>query len=282
MKMKKSETNEPYYRTIKDPESFLHHYISLHKDHYSRMKHAAIARLFPIVKYERILDVGCGGGFYSLLAARKGGSNILLVDVESVCIKAAKLNLSKNAGLKTEGIVASATSLPLRSEMFDLVLCIDLIEHIRSDNILLKEAKRILNAGGSMLISTQNSYSLNYIIEGFFNRHVLKNQKWMGWDPSHVRFYNPKSLFLLLRNMGFEITGVSGTYFMPYNLFFWKGLPSFLSKISRAFGLFVKKFNDILEMRCQKILLRTFGWGIICSCTKSLAPLENPNGNTSG
>lgn len=280
--MKKSETNEPYYRTIKDPESFLHHYISLHKDHYSRMKHAAIARLFPIVKYERILDVGCGGGFYSLLAARKGGSNILLVDVESVCIKAAKLNLSKNAGLKTEGIVASATSLPLRSEMFDLVLCIDLIEHIRSDNILLKEAKRILNAGGSMLISTQNSYSLNYIIEGFFNRHVLKNQKWMGWDPSHVRFYNPKSLFLLLRNMGFEITGVSGTYFMPYNLFFWKGLPSFLSKISRAFGLFVKKFNDILEMRCQKILLRTFGWGIICSCTKSLAPLENPNGNTSG
>ena len=263
------ETQEPSWTTIKDPDSFLRYYMSLHGDHYSKMKHAAIARLFPmILERERILDVGSGGGFYSLFAARKGAFNIILVDVESICIKAAKLNLFKNAGLKIEGIVASATNLPVISEMFDLVLYIDVIEHVRRDDTLLKEARRVLNKKGLMLISTQNSYSLTYVIEGFLNRKVLKKQKWIGWDPAHVRFYNPKSLFSLLRNVGFEVIAVSGTYFVPYNLFLWKGLPSPLLKIFRPLGSFVKRFNDILEMRCQETPLRTFGWGIICLCIK--------------
>lgn len=253
---------------MKDPESFLRHYMSLHEDHYSKMLHAAITRLFPmLLQHKRILDVGCGGGFYSLFAARKGIFNITLADVETVCIKAAKLNLFENAGLKLEGIVASATNLPVRSEMFDLVLLIDVIEHVRRDDILLKEARRILNKNGLMLLSILNSASLNYLIEGFFSHKVLK-KTYTGWDPSHVRFYNPKSFFLLLRNAGFEAIKVSGTYFVPYKIFLWKGLPSSLSKILKAIGSFAKRFDDILEMRCQK-LLRTFGWEIICLCIRA-------------
>ena len=131
--MKKLENQEPYYKAYMDPESFLRHYTLLYAGDYARMKHIAILRLFPVsLKDKRILDVGCGGGFYSLFAARKGGFNIVLVDLESVCVKAAKLNLFKNTGLNTKGVMASATKLPLRSKIFDFVLCIDLVEHIRS------------------------------------------------------------------------------------------------------------------------------------------------------
>ena len=274
--MKKLENQEPYYKTYMDPESFLRHYTLLHTGNYARMKHIAILRLFPVsLKDKRILDAGCGGGFYSLLAARKGGSNIVLLDFESVCVKAAKLNLLKNAGLNTKGIRADVTKLPLRSEIFDFVLCIDLVEHIRSDDSLLKEVKRILNVGGLLLISTQNSFSLNYLIEGFFHHQVLKKRKWMGWDPTHVRFYNPKSLFSLLRDIGFEITNVSGTYFIPYRLFFWEGLPPLFSKIFGAIGSFLRRVNQILEMQCDTMFLRIFGWGIICSCIKVCAASED-------
>lgn len=269
--MKKLHTQEPYYRTIKNAENLLKHYQLLHESDYEKMRHQATLRLFPIIsKDERILDVGCGGGYYSLAATKRGGRNIVAIDIESVCIKAAKLTLSRNAGSRLEGIVSSATRLPLRSGLFEVVLCIDLIEHVRDDIEFLKEVSRILNSEGSMLISTQNSSSLNYLIEAFFNRKILKKRKWMGWDSTHVRFYNPKSLFRLLRSVGFEITKVSGTYFLPYDLLLYRNLPPRLSKMFGAIRSFLREVNTILEMQLGTEFLRIYGWGIICLCTKSI------------
>jgi 2-polyprenyl-6-hydroxyphenyl methylase/3-demethylubiquinone-9 3-methyltransferase len=133
-------------------------------------------------------------------------------------VKAVMLNLRKNGYLKIEGIVADATALPFRENCFDFIMCIDVIEHVKEDFKLLFEARRVLRNHGNFVVATQNSRSLNYIIEAPLQRYIIGNRRWMGWDSTHLRFYTPKSLVSLLMNSGFSVIKVAGTYFVPFML----------------------------------------------------------------
>ena len=141
----------------------------------------------------------------------------------------------------------------------------DLIEHIKEDRKLLSEIRRILKNDGFLVIATQNSNSLNYFLESFIQRYILKNRNWMGWDPTHLRFYTPKTLAKLLESHGFSIIKTSGTYYIPYMAAFWfKKLNTRLSKI---FYAYLYMLNQIFEKH-NSIALNLFGWGIICLCQK--------------
>lgn len=77
---------EPYYFQIKDIRKFLSHYLEIYRSDYSKTRARKIINLFPIsMKSKKVLDIGCGGGFYSLAACRKGARDITLLDVSSVC-----------------------------------------------------------------------------------------------------------------------------------------------------------------------------------------------------
>lgn len=182
-----------------------------------------------------------------------------------LCVKAAEINLRENTNSNLNGLIADVTYLPFKEESFDFVICVDIIEHIREDYVLLQEIERILTTNGFMVIATQNSNSLNYLLEAPIQRYVFRNHKWMGWDPTHVRFYNPSKLFQLLKNYGFNIIKVSGTYFIPYMLAL--SLKRISEKISRLFYLILYYLNQKLEKH-DKVILCLFGWGIICLCRK--------------
>jgi len=66
------------------------------------------------------------------------------------------------------------------------------------------------------VIATQNAFSLNYLIEGVWRRYVKGERNWMGWDPTHVRFYTPWSLKKLLMEQGFVVEAQNSTYHFPY------------------------------------------------------------------
>jgi 2-polyprenyl-6-hydroxyphenyl methylase/3-demethylubiquinone-9 3-methyltransferase len=258
--------NKPYYFKIKDPKEFLKHYLSIYGRDYHKERSQAVISLFPELKDKRVLDIGCGGGFYSLAACRKGARDVTFLDASPVCVKAAKINLGRE-NINSNGAIADATALPFRNGTFDFVICVDVIEHIPEDRKLLQEIQRILKSNGSLVLSTQNQNSLNYILEAPLQRYVLKNRKWMGWDPTHVRFYNPRVLFQLLKNFDFSIVKVSGTYFIPYMIALYLGRINM--KFSQLFYLISYYLNQKLERRrLSSALLNLFGWGIICLCLK--------------
>jgi 2-polyprenyl-6-hydroxyphenyl methylase/3-demethylubiquinone-9 3-methyltransferase len=97
----------------------------------------------------------------------------------------------------------------------------DVIEHVPDDEELLQATRRLLVPGGRLVVSTQNALSMNFIIEGTYQRLLRRNSSWCGWDPTHLRFYTPMSLDRKLKRAGFKSTNWRSVYLIPYKLPGW-------------------------------------------------------------
>ncbi len=101
------------------------------------------------LKGKKILDLGCGGGFFTHIAAELGG-DVLGVDYSSSAI-----HFAKNRYPNRQFNVADATTLQqFPDNSFDVVLLMDVIEHIYNQDQTMKEIQRILKPHGKVLIST--------------------------------------------------------------------------------------------------------------------------------
>ena len=100
------------------------------------------------IKNKKILDIGCRFGLYTLNFAKSNltvGLDISLSHLISANKK--KLALSNF-------VLADATQLPFKDEYFDMVLCLDVIEHIPTPQLLLWEIKRVLKTEGRLTLTT--------------------------------------------------------------------------------------------------------------------------------
>ncbi len=103
---------------------------------------------------QTVLDLGCGGGFMSeALAAR--GAKVIGVDVSRGAIAIAKRHAA-SGGLAIRYLVASGEDLPLPDASVDCVVCVDVLEHVRSLDRVLNEIRRVLRPGGVFLFDTIN------------------------------------------------------------------------------------------------------------------------------
>ncbi len=128
----------------------------------------------------KILNVGCGAGFLSE-RLKKLGHFVVSIDVNDLAIEYAK---RKNIDI----IKADAKILPFKDEVFDIVLCIDVLEHIREDEIVLKSINRVLKRRGRLLIVVPAGKKLTY----------------HDYRLGHYRRYTKKKLEKLLQNTSFK------------------------------------------------------------------------------
>lgn len=107
-------------------------------------------RILPRRAYDSILDLGTGSGFYLPLLARTG-RQVHGVDLAPV------LHLTQRM-VRTKGLQnillskADVTKLPFRSDHFDLLFCLSLIEHIQDQKRALVEFKRVLRKDGVLIL----------------------------------------------------------------------------------------------------------------------------------
>ena len=162
-----------------------------------------IKKMLSIDPGDRVLDVGCGGGFFSFYISTLG-AEVTGVDVEKRNINLCR-QFYPNKSIKW--IIADAIELPFPDNSFDKILCMEVLEHIPDDKKSIAEIYRVLRKGGIALFSTpctNPSFSL------------IRIKKLFGVDMStdfgHVRGgYSNIDLKKILEKQNFKI--IQKTYF---------------------------------------------------------------------
>ena len=145
-----------------------------------------------------ILDVGCGSGANSRALAAKGHT------VHGVDLSEAAIERYRLEGF--EGRVSDIENgLDYPDASFDIVFCSEVIEHMTSPEVLVRDMNRVLKPAGQLVLSTPNSAFWLYRLLGIFGYTVSELQ-----HPKHFQFFSRRSLLKLLENADFRPQRVMG------------------------------------------------------------------------
>lgn len=257
MKKNYIEYDNSHWSKIKNPEQALEKYLNNYKHVYNKINIEKIIKVIPKNKKLHILDYGGGIGYLSAKLFELG-HKVTLADQSSEAISTAayffkKENYKINILKAEKGYFST-------EERYDIVIAKDLIEHVIEDKKMFDNLFGLLNKSGKLIITTQNTSSLNYLIEGTYKKIKTPKVKWLGWDRTHLRFYNPRSLKLLTKNLPVNKIEFRGSYIFPYKL-----IDILLYKLFR-----IKKTKfyiiDILLMKIK--IIGRYGWNIMMICQK--------------
>lgn len=148
---------------------------------------------------ERLLDIGCGNGCLMDIATVKFN------EVYGCDISKTALQEANKRGIQTVCVDLNEVLLPYKSESFDTVTCIEVIEHVLDPMHLLGEINRILQHRGQLILSTPNIRYFrnlnNLILKGVFP-HTTKDT--FVWGGGHLHYFTIKDLSFLLQKAGFD------------------------------------------------------------------------------
>ncbi|MEM2129660.1 MAG: class I SAM-dependent methyltransferase [Candidatus Bathyarchaeia archaeon] len=149
---------------------------------------------------KRILDVGCGTG--DEILRRNFGAELVGLDISRHKCRKAKTRT------KTEIICADGQFLPFISEVFDGVLCNQVIEHVKDDKSLLSEIYTVLKEKGKLVISTAKySSTRRFILRNYGIDRAFKGK---FLDIGHEREYSYKKFSEIVKSSGFNILSFRG------------------------------------------------------------------------
>ena len=133
------------------------------------------------LKNLRILDIGCGGGLLCEPLSRLG-AKVVGIDASEKNIKIAKTH-AKESNLKISYYCASPENFKYR-EKFDVILNMEIVEHVQDINLFLKESSKFLKKNGIMFIATLNKTLKSYIFAIVGAEYVLR------WLPIGTHDWN--------------------------------------------------------------------------------------------
>ena len=159
----------------------------------------------------RLLDIGCGGGLLSEPMARLG-AGVVGVDAAGGNIPVARLH-AEQAGLQIDYRNTTAEALAAAGERFDVILNMEVIEHVSDPAGFLHSCHDLLNPGGLMICSTINRTVRSFALAIIGAEYVMR------WLPRGThdwnRFITPDELFALLRGAGLKPVDRKGFVFSP-------------------------------------------------------------------
>ncbi len=159
----------------------------------------------------RILDIGCGGGLLSEPMARLG-ADVVGADAAERNIPVARLH-AEQSGLTVDYRHTTAESLAEAGERFDVVLNMEVVEHVADPLAYLTACQILLKAGGLMLCSTLNRNAKSFAM-------AIVGAEWvMRWLPKGThdwqKFITPDELCDLIRRAGLDPVDRKGMVFNP-------------------------------------------------------------------
>ncbi|WP_282128430.1 bifunctional 2-polyprenyl-6-hydroxyphenol methylase/3-demethylubiquinol 3-O-methyltransferase UbiG [Roseobacter litoralis] len=159
----------------------------------------------------RILDIGCGGGLLAEPMARLG-ADVVGADAAERNIPVARVH-AEQSGLTIDYRHTTAEALAAAGEQFDVVLNMEVVEHVASPIDYLIACRQLLKPGGLQVCSTLNRNPKSYVMAIIGAEHVMR------WLPKGThewsKFITPDELYDLLRQAGMDPVDRKGFVFNP-------------------------------------------------------------------
>jgi len=177
-----------------------------------------IINTFNIQKNDRslegikILDIGCGGGLLSEPMARMG-ADVSGIDASEKNINVAKLHAEKNK-LKIKYSCSSPENFKT-DDKFDVILNMEIIEHVEDVDFFLKSCSKLLKKNGIMFVATLNKTLKSYLFAIIGAEYILR------WLPigTHEweKFIKPEELINLTKKCNLTLNDLRGVKFNPFS-----------------------------------------------------------------
>lgn len=159
----------------------------------------------------RILDVGCGGGLLCEPLARLG-AEVTGIDAAERNIAIARIH-AEQSGLDIDYQATTSEALAAQGQQFDMVLNMEVVEHVDNVPLYMKSCADLVKPGGLMLTATINRTLRARALAVFAAERVLR------WLPVGThdwnKFLTPDEIKALLRRNGLVVTAETGVVYHP-------------------------------------------------------------------
>lgn len=154
----------------------------------------------------KTLDVGCGGGFSCEFMAERGAI-VSGIDQSEKCVQAAK-NHASISGFEIDYRQGLAENMPYDDNTFDVVICVDVLEHVADYKQVVSEVHRILKPGGLFFFDTINrTFSSQVVMIGLMENILQEIRRGVhDWD----KFITPEELSVVMGDTGFGNIEIKG------------------------------------------------------------------------
>lgn len=190
-----------------DPEGSmraLHHINPLRLDYIQQ---------FSPLKQTAVMDVGCGAGLLSEAMA-KSGAHVLGIDLSGEAIKAASAHAVSERVLVDYQQTAIETIAQARAGQFDVITCMEMLEHVPDPASIIRACYGCLKPGGRLFLSTINRNLLSYLGAIVVGESVLKLLP--KGTHEYAKLIKPSELNEMAEESGFHLLDLSGMHYQPF------------------------------------------------------------------
>ncbi len=158
-----------------------------------------------------VLDIGCGGGLIAE-PMRRLGATVLGIDMAEAAIDVARRHAAQSE-LDIDYRCCAAEDLAASGETFDVVLALEVIEHVADRGSFFSACAKLVKPGGALVASTLNRTPRAFLVA------IVGAEYLLGWLPRGThdwqKFVRPSELAREARQVGLEVTSLKGLGYRP-------------------------------------------------------------------
>lgn len=163
---------------------------------------------------KNVVDVGCGGGLLSEGMALRGG-HVIGIDMGEAPLSVARLH-SLDSGVQVDYRQTTVEALaadPEHAGQYDVVTCLEMLEHVPDPGSVIKACAALLRPGGHLFVSTINRNPKSFLFAIVGAEYVLK----MLPKGTHEwkKFIRPSEMSDYLRHAGLDVSELTGMTYNP-------------------------------------------------------------------